>query len=155
MLDECQQETSGYQSINLDSGVSRSYTPLMVDEPQRRLTTIVAADIAGFSRLVGVDEEGTLAAQRGHRTELIEPLLAQHNGRITNTAGDSFLLEFPSVVDAVRCSIAVQEGMVERNHDISADRRIRFALASTSAMSSQTVMIYWVMALTLPLAWKT
>jgi class 3 adenylate cyclase len=60
----------------------------MSEGTQRRLTTIVAADIAGFSRLVGIDEEGALAAQRGHRTELIEPLLAEHHGRIANTAED-------------------------------------------------------------------
>ena len=65
----------------------------MSERTKRRLTTIVAADIAGFSRLVGNDEEATLAAQRGHRTELIEPLLAEHQGRIANTAGDSFLFE--------------------------------------------------------------
>ncbi len=76
-------------------------------EAQRRLTTIVAADIVGFSRLVGADEEATLAAQRKHRTDLIEPLLAEYHGRVANTAGDSFLLEFPSAVEAVRCSMAV------------------------------------------------
>ena len=98
----------------------------MTERTQRRLTTIVAADIAGFSRLVGIDEEATLTAQRGHRTELIEPLLAEHHGRIANTAGDSFLFEFPSAVEAVRCSLAVQEGMTERNRDIPADRRIEY-----------------------------
>jgi len=98
----------------------------MTERIQRRLTTIVAADIAGFSRLVGIDEDATLTAQRGHRTELIEPLLAEHHGRIANTAGDSFLFEFPSAVEAVRCSLAVQEGMTERNRDIPADRRIEY-----------------------------
>ena len=93
---------------------------------QRRLTTIVAADIAGFSRLVGFDEEGTLAAQRSYRTEIIEPLLAQHNERIANTAGDSFLFEFPSAVEAVRCVMAVQNGIAERNSNISSDRRIEY-----------------------------
>jgi adenylate cyclase len=98
----------------------------MADGTQRRLTTIMAADIAGFSRLVGIDEEETLAAQRGHRSELIEPLLAKHHGRIANTAGDSFLIEFDSAVEAVRCAIAVQDGMTERNRDIPADRRIEY-----------------------------
>jgi adenylate cyclase len=97
-------------------------------EAQRRLTTIVAADIAGFSRLVGDDEEATLAAQRAHRTELIEPLLAEHHGRVVNTAGDSFLFEFPSAVEAVRCAIEVQKGMTERNRDIPEDRRIKFRI---------------------------
>ncbi len=100
----------------------------MTDETQRRLTTIVAADIAGFSRLVGIDEEGTLSAQRSHRTELIEPLLVKHHGRIANTAGDSFLLEFPSPVEAVRCSIAVQDGMTERNCDVASDQRIEYRI---------------------------
>jgi len=100
----------------------------MSDETQRKLTTIVAADIAGFSRLVGLDEESTLAAQRAHRTELIEPLLAEHHGRIANTAGDSFLLEFPSAVEAVRCAVAVQQGMDERNTDVPAERRIAFRI---------------------------
>jgi TolB-like protein/class 3 adenylate cyclase len=100
----------------------------MADRTQRRLTTIVAADIAGFSRLIGVDEEGTLAAQRKHRTELIEPLISEHHGRIANTAGDSFLLEFPSAVEAVRCSVAVQDGIAERNRSIVADRRIEYRI---------------------------
>ena len=90
----------------------------------RRLAAIVAADIAGYSRLIGQDEEGTLRAFREHRAELIDPLIEQHVGRIANTAGDSLLLEFPSAVDAVRCSIAVQEGMAQRNSDIEADRQI-------------------------------
>jgi adenylate cyclase len=100
----------------------------MAEGTQRRLTTIVAADIAGFSRLISIDEEGTLSAQRGHRTALIEPLLSEYHGRIANTAGDSFLLEFPSAVEAVRCSIAVQEGIAERNSDIPADRRIEYRI---------------------------
>jgi adenylate cyclase len=100
----------------------------MTEGTQRRLTTIVAADIAGFSRLVGNDEEGTLAAQRNLRTELIEPLLAEHHGRIANTAGDSFLFEFPSAVEAVRCSMAVQDGIAERNCEIPTDRRIEYRI---------------------------
>ncbi len=100
----------------------------MAEGTQRRLTTIVAADIAGFSRLVGIDEEGTLAAQRSHRTELIEPLLAEHHGRIANTAGDSFLFEFQSAVEAVRCSVAVQDGIADRNRDIPTDRRIEYRI---------------------------
>ena len=94
----------------------------------RRLAAIVAADIAGYSRLIGQDEEGTLRALRAHRAELIDPLIEQHGGRIANTAGDSLLLEFPSAVDAVRCSIAVQEGIAERNGDREPDRRISFRI---------------------------
>ena len=97
-------------------------------EAQRRLTTIVVADVAGFSRLIGIDEEGTLAAQRSYRAELIEPLLIEYHGRIANTAGDSFLFEFSSAVEAVRYSIAVQEGMAERNLDMPTDRRIEYRI---------------------------
>ena len=93
---------------------------------ERRLTTIMAADIAGFSRLVGLDEENTLAAQRAHRTELIDPLLEKFGGRVANTAGDSFLIEFPSAVEAVRCVLALQEGMAERNAPLPEDRRITY-----------------------------
>ena len=100
----------------------------MSEGTQRRLTTIVAADIAGFSRLVGNDEEGTLAAQRGHRAELIEPLLSEFHGRIANTAGDSFLFEFSSAVEAVRCAMAVQEGMAQRNQAVTADQRIEYRI---------------------------
>ena len=97
-------------------------------ESQRRLTTIVVADVAGFSRLIGIDEEGTLATQRKNRSELIEPLLVEYNGRIANTAGDSFLFEFSSAVEAVRYSIAVQERMAGRNCDIPTDRRIEYRI---------------------------
>lgn len=100
----------------------------MNERAQRRLTTIVAADIAGFSRLVGTDEEGTLTVQRRYRAELIEPMLTKYHGRIANTAGDSFLLEFPSAVEAVRFAVAVQEGMSERNPDFPVDRRIEYRI---------------------------
>jgi TolB-like protein len=92
----------------------------------RKLAAIVAADIAGYSRLIGQDEEGTLRALRAHRNEFIDPLIAEHGGRIANTAGDSLLLEFSSAVDAVRYAIAFQEGMAERNANIGEDRRIVF-----------------------------
>ncbi len=83
----------------------------MSERTQRRLVAIVAADVAGYSRLIGVDEEGTLNALHSHRRELIDDLVDAHGGRIANTAGDSLLLEFPSAVDAVRCTLAVQQGM--------------------------------------------
>jgi adenylate cyclase len=98
----------------------------MSERTQRRLAAIVAADVAGYSRLIGDDEEGTLRALRSHRGELIDPLLAEHGGRIANTAGDSLLLEFPSAVDAVRCSVAVQEAMAARNQDVESSRQIIF-----------------------------
>lgn len=92
----------------------------------RRLTTILAADIAGFSRLISADEERTLAAQRGHRKELIDPLLNEHDGRIANTAGDSLLIEFPSAVGAVRFASAMQAAMVTRNSSLPEDQRIEY-----------------------------
>jgi adenylate cyclase len=92
----------------------------------RKLAAILAADVAGFSRLVGLDEEGTLKRLRGLRRELIEPAVALHRGRIVKTTGDGILIEFPSVVDAVRCALEVQRGMDGRNADVPADRRIEF-----------------------------
>ena len=90
----------------------------------RRLAAIVAADVVGFSRLVGADEEGTLQSLRAHRRDLIDPLIDEHGGRVANTAGDSLLIEFPSVVDAVRCTVAIQHGMDERNAGLPDDSRM-------------------------------
>ena len=73
---------------------------------------------------MGADEEGTIAALRAHRAEVIEPRLAEYHGRIANTAGDSFLIEFPSAVDALRCAIEIQDGIAERNAGIPEDRRL-------------------------------
>ena len=97
-------------------------------EPTRRLTSIVAADVAGYSRLIGSDEEGTLAAMRNHRSALIDPKIAEYSGRIANTAGDSLLIEFPSVVEALRCAMDIQSAMAERNADVPEDRRITFRI---------------------------
>ena len=97
-------------------------------EHSRRLTTIVAADVAGYSRLTAADEDGTLAALRAHRTELIDPKVAEYRGRIANTAGDSILIEFPSVADAVRCAVDIQRGIAARNADVPKDRRISFRM---------------------------
>src|SRR3989441_1547138 len=94
------------------------------DQTKRKLAAILAADIAGYSRLMGADEEGTLARLKALRSELIDPKNKQHRGRIVKTTGDGILIEFPSVVDAVRCAIEVQRGMVERNADIAQDKRI-------------------------------
>ena len=87
---------------------------------ERRPAAIVAADVAGYARLIGADEEGTLAALRAHRKELIGPKLAEFGGRIANTAGDSLLIEFASVVDAVRCSLDVQRAIAARNAEVAA-----------------------------------
>jgi adenylate cyclase len=92
----------------------------------RRLAAILAADIAGYSRLVGFDEEGTLARLRELRRELIDPQIGAHNGRIVKTTGDGILIEFASVVDAVRCAIAVQGGMALRNSSVPPERCIIF-----------------------------
>jgi adenylate cyclase len=94
----------------------------------RRLAAILAADIAGYSRLMGADEEGTLAAFKAIRRELGDPKIAEHNGRIVKTTGDGLLVEFQSVVDAVRCAVEVQRAMAERNTDLPADKRIEFRI---------------------------
>ena len=100
----------------------------MTDAVERRLTTIVAADVAGYSRLIRADEDATLAALRAHKAELIEPEIAAHGGRIANTAGDSLLLEFASVVDALHCAVSIQQGMAERNADVPEDVRVEFRI---------------------------
>lgn len=101
---------------------------VMPGEHRRKLTTIVAADVAGYSRLIAADEEGTLAALRAHRSELIDPMIAEYRGRIANTAGDSILIEFPSVAEAVRCAVGVQRGIAERNRSVPEDRQISFRI---------------------------
>src|SRR5579862_4102234 len=92
----------------------------------RKLAAILVADIVGFSRLAGADEERTLARLRGLRSDLIDPAIAAHNGRIVKRTGDGNIVEFRSVVDAVRCAIEVQNGLIERNAGVSTDRRIEF-----------------------------
>jgi len=93
---------------------------------ERRLAAILAADVAGYSRLMGEDEEGTLAALKAIRRELADPKIKEHRGRIVKTTGDGMLVEFPSVVDAVRCAVEVQREMTLRNTEIPAERRIEF-----------------------------
>jgi adenylate cyclase len=95
---------------------------------ERRLAAILAADVAGYSRLVGADEEGTLAALKAIRRELGDPKIAEHRGRIVKTTGDGLLVEFPSVVDAVRCAVDVQRGMAARNADLPVARQIQFRI---------------------------
>jgi adenylate cyclase len=98
------------------------------DRVQRRLAAILAADVAGYSRLIGADEEGTLARLKRHRRELVDGKIAEHSGRIVKTTGDGMLVEFPSIVDAVRCATAVQRGMAERNAAQPSDTRIEFRI---------------------------
>ena len=95
---------------------------------RRRLAAILAADVAGYSRLMGRDEEGTLEVLTAHRGELIEPCITEHNGRVVKTTGDGLLAEIASVVDAVKCAVAFQNGMTERNTDTPEDRCIKFRI---------------------------
>ena len=92
----------------------------------RKLAAILVADVVGYSRLAGADEDRTLARLRALRSDLIDPTIAVHHGRIVKRTGDGSLIEFRSVVDAVRCAIEVQNGMVERNAGLPAERRIEF-----------------------------
>jgi adenylate cyclase len=93
---------------------------------ERRLTAILAADIVGYSRLMGEDEEGTLAQLKAHRRALVDPKINEHRGRIVKTTGDGMLVEFASVIDAVHCSVEIQLGMVGRNEAVPPERRIEF-----------------------------
>src|SRR5207244_8395119 len=94
----------------------------------RRLAAILAADVAGYSRLMGVDEEGTHERLKAHLLELVVPKIKEHRGRIVKNTGDGFLAEFASVVDAVRCAVEIQRGMGERNAETSEDKRITFRI---------------------------
>ncbi len=98
------------------------------DRVERRLAAIFAGDVAGYSRLMGVDEEGTLRQLKVHRRELVDPKITEHRGRIVKTTGDGMLVEFVSVVDAVRCAVDIQRGMAERNTEVPADKRIEFRI---------------------------
>ncbi|MGH6982191.1 MAG: adenylate/guanylate cyclase domain-containing protein [Stellaceae bacterium] len=106
------------------SGVS------MAEHERRKLTAILAADVAGYSRLVGADEEGTVRRFRAVRTEVIEPEMTTNHGRLFHTAGDSILIEFASVVDAARCAVAVQHAMAARNVSTAPEKRIEFRIGS-------------------------
>jgi TolB-like protein/class 3 adenylate cyclase/Flp pilus assembly protein TadD len=101
----------------------------MVEERvDRRLAAIFAGDVAGYSRLMGVDEEGTLRQLKVHRKELVDPKITEHRGRIVKTTGDGVLVEFVSVVDAVRCAVDIQRGMLERNSDVPTEKLIQFRI---------------------------
>jgi adenylate cyclase len=95
---------------------------------ERRLAAILAADVAGYSRLVAADEEGTLARFKTIRADLVDPKINEHYGRIVKTTGDGLLAEFSSVIDALRCAIEVQAGMTERNAAVPGDRRIEWRI---------------------------
>jgi len=98
------------------------------DRVDRRLAAILAGDVAGYSRLMGADEEGTLQQLKADRKELIDPKILEHRGRIVKTTGDGILVEFVSVVDAVRCSVDIQRSMAERNIQIPAEKRIELRI---------------------------
>jgi TolB-like protein len=95
---------------------------------ERRLAAILCADVVGYSRLMGTDEEKTLGVLKGHRRELIDPLIDQHRGRIFKTTGDGMLIEFASVVDAVRCAVVLQQGMEDRTANLPEGERVRFRI---------------------------
>jgi len=95
---------------------------------ERRLAAILAADVAGYSRLIGADEEGTLGRLRSIRAKVIDPIIAEHRGRLVKTTGDGLLVEFGSVVDALRCAIEVQQGMAVRNSGIALAQRVEFRI---------------------------
>jgi adenylate cyclase len=95
---------------------------------ERRLAAILAADVVGYSRLMGEDETGTLDALRAHREELIEPKIAEHEGRVVKLMGDGLLAEFPSAVEAVHCAVEIQHTMGERNANVPAERRITYRI---------------------------
>ena len=94
----------------------------------RKLAAILVADVVGYSRLAGADEERTLARLRALRSDLVDPTIALHHGRIVKRTGDGSIVEFRSVVDAVRCAIEVQNGMIERNAGVPPERRIQFRI---------------------------
>jgi adenylate cyclase len=98
----------------------------VLERTQRRLAAILAADVVGYSRLMGADEEGTLTELKAHRRDLVDLKIAEHHGRIVKTTGDGILVEFASVVDALRCAVEVQRGMAERNAEVPQDKRIEF-----------------------------
>src|SRR6516162_6196594 len=96
--------------------------------PVRRLTAILAADVAGYSRLMGEDEEGTHERLQAHFRELVHPNITEHRGRVVKNTGDGFLAEFASVVDAVRSAAEIQRGMIGREPEVPEEKRIRFRI---------------------------
>jgi adenylate cyclase len=99
-----------------------------MERVERRLAAVLAADVAGYSRLMGVDEEGTLARLKAVRKALVDPTIASHRGRIVKTTGDGMLVEFASAVDAVRSAVEVQRSMADQNSSVPQDQRILFRI---------------------------
>jgi hypothetical protein len=107
---------------------------------QRRLAAVLAADVVGYSRLMGTDEIGTITSLKSHRRELVDSGIAEHRGRIVKTTGDGMLVEFASVVDAVSCAVHIQRSMVRRNVTVPADKRIIFMPAVTDCQIARSRM---------------
>src|ERR1700745_3212700 len=103
-------------------------TTLATGRLERRLAAILAADVAGYSRLMSVDEEGTHARLRAHLRQLVDPKIKEHRGRIVKNTGDGMLAEFSSVVDAVRCAAEIHAGMIDLNAEVPEDKRISFRI---------------------------
>ncbi len=115
--------------IYLEAAARSHFASRLLEWPRvRKLAAILAADVVGFSRLAGADEERTLARLRALRSDLVDPTIAVHRGRVVKRTGDGAIVEFRSVVDAVRCAIEVQSGMVERNAGLPPERRIEFRI---------------------------
>jgi len=95
---------------------------------ERRLAAILLTDMVGYSRLMGLDEEGTIARQKAHRHEVFEPKIAQYGGRVVKTTGDGLLIEFPSVVDAVKCAVEVQTELTGRDTDVPEEQRVQYRI---------------------------
>ena len=98
------------------------------EEIERRLVAILMADVAGHSRLIGIDDEGTLTQLNAHHSELIEPKIEEYRGRIVRTTGDGLLVLFVSAVDALRCAVDIQRAMAQRNAQVPSDRQIEFRM---------------------------
>jgi class 3 adenylate cyclase len=118
------------QFLTINSLEMDALGAVFMDEPRvaRRLAAIMAGDVAGYSRLMGLDEEGTHRQLKAHRKELIDPKIAEHRGHIVKTTGDGMLVEFVSAVDAVRYAIDIQRSMAKRNANVAPDRRIEFRI---------------------------
>jgi adenylate cyclase len=101
---------------------------LATERVERKLSAILAADVAGYSRLMGADEEGTHERLKAHLRQLVDPKIKEHRGRTVKNTGDGMLMEFGSVVDAIRCAVEVQRRMIDRNADIPEDKRISFRI---------------------------
>src|SRR5258706_10564889 len=121
--------TAAHDAAMMDHLASRALGCVLSSEHvERRLTAILAADVAGYSRLIGADEEGTLAQLKAFRKTLLDPTIAKHRGRIVKTTGDGMLVEFASAVDAARCAVEVQRGMADENTEIPQAKRIEFRI---------------------------